>query len=110
MHTLHAQVPLMTIVVAVMIVSPVAAEDVRLIAHRGGIVSPKYAENSPAGLEAAIRRGYWMLEVDVRETKDGRLVVNGAVFYGDWNDVQTVVPSTIPGFAATINGGSAHVA
>jgi glycerophosphoryl diester phosphodiesterase len=48
----------------------------RLIAHRGGVVSERSAENSPAAIEEAIRRGYWMVEVDVRESKDGRLVVN----------------------------------
>lgn len=48
---------------------------VRLIAHRGGIVDDHFAENSQGSVEAAISRGYWMLEVDIRESKDGRLVV-----------------------------------
>jgi glycerophosphoryl diester phosphodiesterase len=52
-----------------------SAEPVKLIAHRGGIVDERYAENSAASLEAAIQRGYWMAEVDVRESKDGRLVM-----------------------------------
>jgi glycerophosphoryl diester phosphodiesterase len=52
-----------------------SAEPVKLIAHRGGIVDERYAENSAAALEAAIQRGYWMVEVDVRESRDGRLVV-----------------------------------
>jgi len=52
------------------------AAPLRLIAHRGGVVSADSAENSPAAVEGAIRRGYWMVEVDVRESKDGRLVVN----------------------------------
>lgn len=52
------------------------AAPLRLIAHRGGVVSADSAENSPAAIEGAIRRGYWMVEVDVRESKDGRLVVN----------------------------------
>lgn len=43
----------------------------KLIAHRGGVVEGKYPENSKASIEEAIRRGYWMLEVDIRETKDG---------------------------------------
>jgi hypothetical protein len=47
----------------------------KIIAHRGGVVGDEYAENSPAALEAAIERGYWMIEVDIRESKDGRLVV-----------------------------------
>ena len=52
------------------------AGPLRLIAHRGGVVGPNSAENSPAAIEEAVRRGYWMVEVDVRESKDGRLVVN----------------------------------
>ena len=59
----------------------------KLIAHRGGIVDPSYAENSPGAVEAAIRRGYWMIETDVRESKDGHLVVQHdpdfTDFYGD---------------------------
>jgi hypothetical protein len=46
----------------------------RLIAHRGGVVEGKLPDNSAAALYAAVGRGYWMLEVDIRETKDGVLV------------------------------------
>lgn len=49
--------------------------DFKLIAHRGGVVGEEYAENSPGSLEAAVERGYWMVEVDIRESRDGRLVV-----------------------------------
>jgi hypothetical protein len=52
-----------------------AGRAVKIIAHRGGVVGDEYAENSPAALQAAIDRGYWMIEVDIRESKDGRLVV-----------------------------------
>src|SRR5262245_11181909 len=52
-----------------------SADTVKLIAHRGGIVDDRFAENSAPSLEAAIRRGYWMAEIDVRESKDGHLVV-----------------------------------
>ena len=52
-----------------------AAEPPFLIAHRGGVVGDEHAENSPASVEAAIRRGYRMIEVDIRRTKDGRAVV-----------------------------------
>jgi len=52
-----------------------AAEPVRLIAHRGGIVDDQHAENSPASLTDAIAAGYWMIEVDVRRTKDGEPVL-----------------------------------
>jgi len=47
------------------------APQYKLIAHRGGIVDEQYPENSPGSLQAAIDRGYWMIEVDVRCTKDG---------------------------------------
>jgi len=65
-----------------------AAElDVRLIAHRGGVVDSGLIENNVPAVEAAIGRGYWMLEVDVRESKDGELVVHHDAtferFYGD---------------------------
>jgi glycerophosphoryl diester phosphodiesterase len=52
-----------------------AAERPFLIAHRGGIVGDEFAENSPGSVEAAIRRGYQMIEVDIRRTRDGRAVV-----------------------------------
>jgi len=52
-----------------------AAERPFLIAHRGGVVGTEHAENSPASVEAAIARGYQMIEVDIRRTKDGRAVV-----------------------------------
>jgi glycerophosphoryl diester phosphodiesterase len=48
---------------------------VLLIAHRGGVVEDKYPDNSAAALEAAVQRGYRMIEVDIRESKDGILVV-----------------------------------
>lgn len=47
----------------------------KLIAHRGGIVEGRYPENTKTAIEAAVQRGYWMLEVDIRESKDGKLVV-----------------------------------
>lgn len=53
-----------------------AKEPIRLIAHRGGVVDRHHPENSASAAEEAIRRGYWMLEMDLQETKDGRLVVH----------------------------------
>jgi len=53
----------------------VAPSDYKLIAHRGGVVEGLYAENSPAAVKEAIDRGYWMIEIDIRETKDGKAVV-----------------------------------
>ena len=51
-------------------------QDIQLIAHRGGVVEGKHSENSIAALEEAIRRGYGMVEVDIRESQDGRIVVH----------------------------------
>ena len=48
----------------------------KLIAHRGGIVEGKYDEFDPASIQAAVAQGYFMLEIDVRETKDGVLIVH----------------------------------
>lgn len=47
-----------------------------LIAHRGGVVDSNRAENSLPALQAAINRGYKMVEVDLRVTMDGRLIIN----------------------------------
>lgn len=62
-------------------------DGIRWIAHRGGVVDARYAENSPASLEAAIRHGYWMIESDIRETKDGQIITHHDPdfrrFYGD---------------------------
>ena len=58
----------------------------KLIAHRGGIVEGKYNEYDPASIQAAIDRGYYMLEVDVQETKDGILVLNHNDTYARYYD------------------------
>jgi len=59
----------------------------KLIGHRGGIVEGRYPENTQPAIQAAIDRRYHMLEVDIRESKDGKLVVhhdtNFRRFYGD---------------------------
>ncbi|MDM1292724.1 hypothetical protein HX021_00255 [Sphingobacterium sp. N143] len=47
----------------------------RLIAHRGGIVDAQTDENSISSIKKAADRGYWMVELDVRMTKDAVLVV-----------------------------------
>jgi len=47
-----------------------------LIAHRGGIVDSTHAENSLSALNAAIQKGYSMVEVDLRLTKDSVLIVH----------------------------------
>lgn len=43
----------------------------RLIAHRGGVVDATRHENSTSSITTAIERGYWMIEVDVRRSRDG---------------------------------------
>ena len=53
-----------------------AEEPIRLNAHRGGLVDHHHPENSASSAEEAIRRGYWMLEMDLQESKDGHLVVH----------------------------------
>lgn len=47
----------------------------RLIAHRGGVVDSVHAENSLPALEAAVKQGYWMVEIDLRLTKDGVFIL-----------------------------------
>src|SRR5690606_37511719 len=46
-----------------------------LIAHRGGVVDSSNAENSLPALQHAIERGYWMVELDLRLTKDSVLII-----------------------------------
>jgi hypothetical protein len=57
-----------------------------LIAHRGGVVDSANAENSLSALQDAVERGYWMVEMDVRLTKDSVLIIhhdnNFKRFYG----------------------------
>jgi hypothetical protein len=46
-----------------------------LIAHRGGIVDSINTPNSRPSIEAAIRKGYNMVEVDLRLTKDNVFII-----------------------------------
>jgi len=48
----------------------------RLIAHRGGIVDSTAGQNSLQALTKAIAKGYWMVEVDLRMTRDSVLVTH----------------------------------
>jgi glycerophosphoryl diester phosphodiesterase len=83
---------------------------IHLIAHRGGIVDDAHPENSPSSVEAAIERGYWMIEVDIRRTSDGRAVVqhdaNFQRFYGDPRAVADMTWAEVQKLRAT-PGGSA---
>ncbi|HVU15438.1 MAG TPA: glycerophosphodiester phosphodiesterase family protein [Candidatus Didemnitutus sp.] len=47
----------------------------QLIAHRGGVVEDKFPDNSLAALQAGAARKYRGIEVDIRETKDGVLIM-----------------------------------
>ncbi len=69
--------------------------DVYLIAHRGGVVDEHHAENSRAAAVSAIDRGYWMLEVDIRETRDNRAILqHDADFTRYYNDNRKVSEMT----------------
>jgi glycerophosphoryl diester phosphodiesterase len=50
--------------------------DVHLIAHRGGVVDEQRPENTLSSLEEAVRQQYWMVEIDVRMSKDGELILS----------------------------------
>lgn len=63
-----------------------SAEPVKLVAHRGGIVDERHPENSFAALSAAIERGYWMAEIDVRRTSDGVFII--------WHDAEMELNGT----------------
>ena len=60
---------------------------IRLIAHRGGVVDATRHENSAESISAAIERGYWMIEVDVRRSRDGEPLLQHdgtfARYYGE---------------------------
>src|SRR5687767_1068040 len=68
-----------------------AAREYRLILHRGGVVEDKFPDNSAGALQAAVARKAWMLEVDIRETKDGVLIVrHDPDFKLNYNDPRQV--------------------
>jgi glycerophosphoryl diester phosphodiesterase len=53
-----------------------SVEDYQLIAHRGGVVDSLTAENSIQALQKAVGKRYWMVEVDLRLTKDSVLITH----------------------------------
>lgn len=63
-----------------------AKTPVKLIAHRGGVVDASHPENSVGAMEEAVRRGYWMVEMDIQESKDGHLVVHHDDFLKSFGD------------------------
>ena len=69
---------LLRLVVASFLISSACAEidpAYQLIAHRGGVVEDRFPDNSASAIQAAVERGYWGIEIDIRETKDGVLVM-----------------------------------
>jgi hypothetical protein len=56
--------------------SQVPETQYHLIAHRGGVVDANTAENSRESITKAIARGYWMVEIDLRVTKDSVLIIH----------------------------------
>jgi glycerophosphoryl diester phosphodiesterase len=86
------------------------APDLHLIAHRGGVVDAGRPENSAAAIQAAIERGYWMIEVDVRRTKDGEPVLHHDPtlqrYYHDPRRPEDLTWSELKQLRATPGGGA----
>jgi hypothetical protein len=57
-------------------ISSITHTNYYLIAHRGGVVDSTKAENSLPALKAAVERGYKMIEIDLRLTKDSVLIIH----------------------------------
>jgi glycerophosphoryl diester phosphodiesterase len=80
----------------------------KLIAHRGGVVEDKFPDNSAPALQAAIERGYWGLEVDVRETKDGVLVLRHdpdlKLYYNDSRQLADLTWEELNRLPPTVHG------
>jgi len=62
-----------------------------LIAHRGGVVGEEAPENSMAALQRAIDRGYYMVEVDMRLTKDSVLITQHDSHFRKYFDTDRLV-------------------
>jgi glycerophosphoryl diester phosphodiesterase len=86
------------------------APGMHLIAHRGGVVDAERPENSAGSIKAAIERGYWMIEVDVRRTKDGEPVLHHDAtlqrYYGDERRPEELTWSELKSLRAKAGGGS----
>lgn len=96
--------------VSVCAASAAIDSEYRLIAHRGGIVDKQHSENSPGSLQAAIDLGYWMIEVDIRRTKDGEPILQHDPdfrrFYGDGRRVEEMTWDEISRLRAQPGGTS----
>lgn len=101
-------VVLLAIALAAATLTAAPPPGIKWIAHRGGIVDARYSENSPASLEAAIAGGYWMIESDIRETRDGKIVTQHDPdfkrFYGDPRRVQDMTLAEVKALRANPGG------
>ena len=83
---------------------------IHLIAHRGGVVDNGRPENSAAAISAAIEHGYWMIEVDVRRTKDGEPILHHDPtlqrYYGDTRRPEELTWKELKALRANPGGGS----
>ncbi|MDR2284538.1 MAG: glycerophosphodiester phosphodiesterase, partial [Sphingobacterium sp.] len=74
---------LVTLLLALFILTTAAAQETKIIAHRGAWKNTHAPQNSIAALQEAIKQEVWGSEFDVHMTKDGILVVNhDNDFYG----------------------------
>ena len=82
----------------------------RLIAHRGGVVNESHTENTLEAALAAIANGYSMLEVDLRETRDGAFLVHHDEtferFYGDTRTVSSLNRNEVETLRMKTNGAA----
>lgn len=62
-----------------------------LIAHRGGIVGEDAPENSMTALQRAIDRDYFMVEIDMRLTKDSVLITQHDSHFRKYFDTDRLV-------------------
>src|SRR5690625_6485150 len=81
---------------------------VNVSARGGDIVNENGIENSRAAMEEAIRRGYWMLEIDLRKTKDGRIILhhdsNFERYYDEPRSVSELTWEEIQEFSSEVGG------
>jgi glycerophosphoryl diester phosphodiesterase len=71
--------------------APATTKEYKLILHRGGVVEEQFPDNSAAAFQAAVARKVWMIEVDIRETKDGVLIArHDPDFKRNYNDARLV--------------------
>ncbi|MBL8290424.1 MAG: hypothetical protein JNN08_01235 [Bryobacterales bacterium] len=84
------------------------APGLHLIAHRGGVVDATRPENSPAAVRTAIEHGYWMLEVDIRRSRDGEPVLyhdnNLSKYFGTSARVEDLTWSELRGLTSKPGG------